>query len=96
MNNIGQIKNHQSRVIEADSWEEYCKAFEEYKGEPVGFKSLTKMIGDTIPKAVDITNLIYDEYHLSCDIWNGMFKTKKLAYLCEQPVNRSGNRQNRE
>lgn len=39
------------------------------------------MIGNTIPKSVDISNLIYDEYHLSCDIWNGMFKTKKLAYL---------------
>lgn len=39
------------------------------------------MIGNTIPKAVDISNLVCDECHLSCSIWNGMFKTKKLAYL---------------
>lgn len=83
MSNIGQIKDHQNRVVESDSWESYCKAFEEYKGEPVEFKSLTNMIGNTIPKDVNIYNLQYDEYHLSCDIWNGMFKTKKLAYLCE-------------
>lgn len=83
MNNIGQIKNHQSRVIEADSWEEYCKVLEGYSGKPIEFKCLTSMVGDTIPENVNVYNLQYDEYHLSCDVWNGIFGIKTLAYLCE-------------
>lgn len=79
----GIIKDHQNRVVEVNSWEDYCKAFNDYCGKPVEFKSLTHMIGNSIPKEVVLSNLKYDEFHLSCDIWNGMFKTKKLAYIYE-------------
>ena len=40
--------DHQSRIVEANSWEDYCKAFQEYIGDSVEFKSLTLMKGDTI------------------------------------------------
>ena len=81
VDNAETIKDHQSRIVEANSWEDYCRTFREYNGEPVEFNSLTKMNGRSIPKLVDISNLVYDEIHLSCDIWNGKFKTKKLAYI---------------
>lgn len=73
--------DHQSRIVEANSWKDYCKAFQEYIGDSVEFKSLTLMKGDTIQKKCSITNFIYDEFHLSCDILKGKIRTKKLAYL---------------
>lgn len=81
MNNANKIMDHQSRIVEANSWEDYCKAFQEYIGDSVEFKSLTLMKGDTIPKNCSVTNLIYDEFHLSCDIMKYEIRTKKLAYL---------------
>ena len=33
------IRDHQSRVVEADSWDEYCKAHKNYDGKAVLFKS---------------------------------------------------------
>ena len=79
MSNIGTIENHQSRIIEADSWKDYCKSFEEYNGDSIEFKILTSMTGETIPKGENIYNLEYDDYHLSCNV-SGM---KKLAYICD-------------
>lgn len=73
--------DHQSIIVEANSWEEYCNAFEEYIGDSVEFKSLTLMKGDTIQKSCSITYLMYDEFHLSCDIMKYEIRTKKLAYL---------------
>ncbi len=86
MSKSGAIKDHQSRIVEVNSWEEYCKAFNEYDGSVVEFKSLTNMVGNTIPKEVKLYCLEYDEFHLSCNIWNGMFGTKKLAYLIDESV----------
>ena len=35
------IRDHQSRIVEVEDWDTYCKAFEEYSGEAVYFKSKT-------------------------------------------------------
>lgn len=81
MDNTNNIMDHQSRIVEANSWADYCKAFQEYIGDSVEFKSLTLMKGVTIPKNCSVTNLIYDEFHLSCDIMKYEIRAKKLAYL---------------
>ena len=31
------IRDHQSRIVEVEDWDTYCKAFEEYSGEAVLF-----------------------------------------------------------
>lgn len=33
------IRDHQSRIVEVEDWDTYCKAFEEYNGEAVYFSS---------------------------------------------------------
>lgn len=33
------IRDHQSRVVEVEDWDTFCKAFKEYSGEAVYFKS---------------------------------------------------------
>lgn len=81
LDNINNIMDHQSRIIEVNSWEDYCKVFQEYRGDSVEFKSLTLMKGDTLQKNCSITNFVYDKFHLSCDILKGKIRTKKLAYL---------------
>ena len=80
----GQVYDHQSRVVEADSWDEYTKMYEEYDGSPIDrFKAISEMIGNSIPKDVEILNLKYDEKHLTCDFKHkdGWIE-KKLAYKC--------------
>lgn len=32
------IRDHQSRIVEVEDWDTYCKAFEKYDGEAVYFK----------------------------------------------------------
>lgn len=81
----GQVYDHQSRIIEAESWDEYIKMYEEYDGFATDrFKALSDMIGNSIPKDVEILNLKYDEKHLSCDLKHkdGWIE-KKLAYKCQ-------------
>ncbi len=74
------ILDHQSRIVEVESWNTYCKAFEEYNGENVHFKSNT-MPGDTIPSNCKIRKLRRDNYHLSCIVIQEQgFKTTKLVY----------------
>ena len=80
----GQVYDHQSRVVEADSWDEYIEMYEEYDGSPIDrFKAISEMIGNSIPKDVEILNLKYDEKHLTCDFKHkdGCIE-KKLAYKC--------------
>lgn len=88
--NGDKIADHQSRVIEVPSWEEYCAMYENYDGQACSIgKSLTQMIGNSINAHRIIENLEYDGFHLSCDmVWdNELFyldsRTKHLAYLCE-------------
>lgn len=81
----GRIYDHQSRILEADSWNDYIQMYEEYDGFATDrFKAISDMIGNSIPKDVEILNLKYDEKHLSCDYKNkDGFITKKLAYKCQ-------------
>ena len=74
------IIDHQSRIVEVEDWDTYCKAFEEYNGEAVYFKSKA-MRGYSILSNCTMTDLIYDDIHLSCMILHqSSFITKKLAY----------------
>ena len=76
------VMDHQNRVVEASSWEDYCNAFENYNGDTVEFKSLTSMFGSTIPREVGVYNLKYDDFHLSCDVITRVgCLAKKLAFL---------------
>lgn len=80
----GEIFDHQSRMVSVDSWEDYIKAFVEYDGLAVGgFRAITNMLGNSIQKDAEISNLQYDEYHLSCDIKYKDWTEKKLAYKCQ-------------
>ena len=74
------IRDHQSRIVEVEDWDTYCKAFEEYNGEAIYFKSKT-MRGYSILSDCTMTNLIHDDIHLSCMVLHPSgFITKKLAY----------------
>ncbi len=77
------MKDHQSRVIEASSWDEYVNYYEENietNRAESNFKSLTRLIGSSLPKYGEIFELKYDDFHLSCYVINGFHKTLKLAY----------------
>ncbi len=78
----GKIYDHQSTVVEANTWEDYCKAFKEYDGTAIDlFNSITSMVGNSIPKDVEILNLTYDDYHLTCDFKHkDSWLEKKLSY----------------
>ena len=80
VDNDNKIYDHQSRIIEVEDWDTYCNAFEEYNGRAVYFKSKT-MPGNSILSNCTMTDLIYDDIHLSCMILHQSgFITKKLAY----------------
>ena len=80
LNEIGEIADHQARVIEVESWDSLINEIEngETKVRESFFGSLS---GCTIPKKAKIINLTYDKTHVMCDIINyaGM-KIKKLIY----------------
>ena len=74
------IRDHQSRIVEVEDWDTYFKAFEKYNVEAVYFKSKT-MRGYSILSNCTMTDLIYDDIHLSCMVLHRSgFITKKLAY----------------
>ena len=74
------IRDHQSRVVEVEDWDTFCKAFKEYNGEAVYFKSRT-LKGYSIPPDCILAYLTYDNIHLSCRILHlSGYITKKLAY----------------
>ena len=50
------IRDHQSRIVEVEDWDTYCKAFEKYNGEAVYFKSKT-MRGYSILSNCTMTDL---------------------------------------
>lgn len=57
-----------------------CEDFEEYNGEAVYFKSKT-MPGNSVLSNCTMTDLIYDDIHLSCmALHPSGFITKKFAY----------------
>lgn len=75
------IKDHQSRIIKVDSWEDYISLYNQYHGEPSGDYN-GSLIGYTLPKNAHIYKLSYDDFHLQCELvlWNNDVETK-LAYL---------------
>lgn len=78
------IQDHQSRVVEASSWDEYCKAYQNYNGKEVTFMAKV-MKGSSLRANCKISNLKCDKMHLSCNIWqlrdNGeIFVDRRLAY----------------
>ena len=70
-----KITDHQSRVVEADSWEQYVLHY--YSINNSFFRN---KFPRTLPKECTISRLNWDEYHLSCIIDNGDFLTYRLAY----------------
>ena len=70
-----KIVDHQSRVIKVNSWEEYVATYENNSPE----KYTGTMFGHNFPSTCRVSNLQYDDFHLSCDIY-GRFTSKKLAY----------------
>lgn len=80
IDNDNIIRDHQSRIVEVEDWDTYCKAFEKYNGEAVYFKSKT-MRDYSILSNCTMTDLICDDIHLSCMVLHPSgFITKKLAY----------------
>lgn len=74
------IRDHQSRIVEVEDWDTYCKTFEEYNGKAVYFYSKT-MPGESIVSNCTMTDLTYDDIHLSCMVFHPSgYTTKKLAY----------------
>lgn len=80
IDNENNIVDHQSRVIEVGSWEEFINEIK--NAETVSRKScIGNLHGSTIPRQARVENLIYDDDHLSCDVYNFTgAKTKKLVY----------------
>ena len=74
------FKDHQSRVIEVESWENYIEEIRTSK-TVVRNSILGNLCGATILHNAKVENLIYDDFHLDCDIVNGLgIKSKKLAF----------------
>lgn len=74
------IKDHQSRVIEVESWDDFINEVKEAKCITRS-AYLGGMYGTTIPRSAKVENLTYDDSHLMCDVYNyAGQKTKKLAY----------------
>jgi hypothetical protein len=82
------IKDHQSRVIEVESWDEYLDEIKEYKCVS-RLDMFYNLNGCTLPKNCRIDKLVYDDFHLSCDVYSfyNNMKTKKLAYKAEERRN---------
>lgn len=80
MNGTDDIMDHQSRVIEVEDWYDFINEIKECKTVTRN-SVLGCMHGCTIPKQARIENLIYDDKHLLCDVYNYLgAKTKKLVY----------------
>jgi hypothetical protein len=71
-----EIADHQSRVIEVDSWQDFINEIKDGKS----VDRIGTLWGLTLPRACKIENLKYDDFHLSCDVYTDI-KQKKLAYL---------------
>ena len=82
----GIAVDHQSRVVEAKSWDDYVEYYKQNikpDREHSKFESLTGLLGDSLPRYGDIIEFKYDDFHLSCYHINRQgIMTLKLAYLC--------------
>jgi hypothetical protein len=72
------IQDFQSRIIVHEGWSQYI---EEIKNCDSKWHRGT-MVGNTLPRCSKVENLKYDDFHLSCDVYNYInVKSKKLAFL---------------
>lgn len=69
VDNDSKIYDHQSRIIEVEDWDTYCNAFEKYDGRAIRFKS-KQMSGNSIQANRKIKELLYDNHHLFCAIYD--------------------------
>lgn len=74
------IKDHQSRVIEIDNWDDFVNEIKEAE-TVVRNACMGNMHGTTIPRNAKVENLNYDDKHLMCDVYHHAgTHSKKLAY----------------
>lgn len=83
-----RLEDHQTRIIEVPSWNEYCDLFRNYNGDCNGrdYKCVfSSLLGCVMPKNTKILDLRIDDSHLTChfQLWNGI-KEYKLAYVIER------------
>lgn len=71
-----EIEDHQSRIIEVDSWDEYVNTYVNKESKLYN----GTMSGYNFSIMSTVLNLEFDEFHLTCDIDNGFVINKKLAY----------------
>lgn len=90
VNNDNKSYDHQSRIIEVEDWDTYCNAFEKYDGRAIRFKS-KQMSGNSIQANRKIKELLYDNHHLSCAIYDDVHDIieRHFAYkmrTCSQQI----------
>lgn len=90
VDNDNRIHDHQSRIIEVEDWDTYCNAFEKYDGRAIRFKS-KQIPGNSIQANRKIKELLYDDYHLSCAIYDDVCDVyaRHFAYkmrICSQQI----------
>jgi len=77
LDNDNIIRDHQSRVIEYDSWDEYIELIKSEKYKLVN----GTMDGCILPRSAKVENLIFDDFHLSCDVLTAVnTRIMKFAY----------------
>ena len=82
----GNVSDHQARVIEVESWMDYVTEINNKK-TVIRDSIIGSMSGCSIPKMAIVFNLISDDNHLSCEIYNyKMIETKKFAYLIKEAI----------
>lgn len=84
LDNMGQQADFQSRVIEVESWELFIEEIKSGKSVTRNCK-VGSSFGTSVPRFGKISNLKFDENHISCDITNIFgLQTRKLAYLVNE------------
>ena len=71
-----QIIDHQSRIVKANSWEEYVSFYSKPED-----KELRSKFPRTLLRQIKILNFKNDDFHLSCIIDAGIISTYRLAYI---------------
>lgn len=80
LNSINEIMDHQSRVIKIENWEEYVNEIKEGKSIH-RYSYIGSLHGCTLNADPKVENVLYDDFHLRCDVTNKFgFKSKKLVY----------------
>jgi hypothetical protein len=81
--NNNEIMDYQSRVIEVDTWSSFIDEIK--NGKTVDRQSIVGHLwGVSVSRKSIVKNVKYDDFHLSCDIYNyAGQKSKKLAYLAD-------------